>query len=339
VNRSNRSQILAIATAFLLVFVIAYHIWANWGLITIHAKQMPLSKVIASMQRQGHVKIMTDMPGTIPVTMDVDKVTVAFALEKLTVVTDANWRLLYFAAADSATLKKGEDAWLTGNHPQDWRMIAIGGGGGGGMFGGGGVTLGPDDDAPVFDPRNDIFKPKAAAPQQLQAYFGEAAQMTSAAFAFPDAWNPTVASMPAEGIVTKSIPKLVSKVNGKSDAVFFVSENQRAPGPGGFANRGDFNFDPDLLAQRVQNEINQLPPEEKTEAQNNFDEENAFRKSLQNMTDDQRMAAFQQRMQDPNVQANMMNRMDSRDSMMNHDQRTQRMQNYVNRKQQAMGRM
>jgi hypothetical protein len=322
---------LAIATVVLLLCAVVYHIWANWGLVTIHANQMPLGKVIASMERQGHVTIETDMPGTIPVTMDVVKVPVAYALENLSVVTNSRWRLLYFAAGDKATLKTGETAWFSGNRPADWTMISF-------PFGNMGVQVG-DDDPPVFDPRDDTYSPKAAAPSPIQTYFTEAAQLTNAGFAFPTAWNPTVNSVPSSGVVEKVVPKLVSKAHGREDMVFFLSE-AGGRGPGGPGGGGGFaGINPDYFAERIQDEINRLPPEEKTEAQNNFDAEVAFRKSLANMTDDQRRDAFMARMQDPAFQQAMMNRQDSREAMMSHDQRMQRFQNYVNRKLSITGKM
>jgi hypothetical protein len=261
--------------------------------------------------------------------MSVTKVPVAFALENLSVVTNSRWRLLYFAAGDKATRKAGESAWFGGNRPADWTMISF-------PFGNAGIQI-SDDDPPIFDPRDDTYAPKAAAPQPIQTYFTEAAQLTNAGFAFPTAWNPTVGSTPPSGVVQKVVPKLVSKAHGRTDMIFFLSENG-GRGPGGPGGGGGFaGLDPDLFAQRIQNEIDRLPPEEKTEAQNNFDAEVAFRKSLANMTDDERRNAFMARMQDPAFQQAMMNRQDSRENMMSHDQKMQRFQNYVNRNRPLKG--
>jgi hypothetical protein len=321
----------------LILGAVAYHVYADWGLVTIHAHQMPLGKVIASMERQGHAKIETDMPqDTIMVNMDVVKVPLVDALEKLSVVTNSRWRFLYFVAGDKATLKKGEDAWFSGQHPDDWTMVSF-------PFGNQAIQL-DDGDPPVFDPREDTYTPKAKAPDKIQTYFLEAAQLTNAGFAYPDSWTPTVNAVPDGGAVQKVIPKLISKVGGHSDQIFFLSLNGgggRGPGgPGGPGGGGPMaGFDPSLFEQRVQDEINRLPPEEKSEAQNNFDAEKAFRASLANMTDEQRRDAFMARMQDPAFQAAMMNRQDARESAMGHDQRMQRFQNYVNRKLSITGKM
>ena len=327
----NRTQALVLTTVLLLLFAIIYHIWADWGLITIHAKQEPLGKVIASMERQGHATIQTDMPGDTPVTMDVVKVHLTDALETLSVSTDSRWRLLYFVAGDKATLKTGESAWFGGQRPDGWKMVSF-------PMGNLGQYL-DDSDAPPLDPRLDVYTPRTAAPAPVQAYFTEAAQLTNAGFAFPSDWNPSVAKTPPSGIVDSVIPKLIRIAHGKEDQMFFLSKNtRRAPGAPA-PTAGDFTFDPDLFAARVQAEINRLPPEERTEAQSNFNTEQAFRASLKDMTDEQRRAAWLAHMQDPAVQQAIANRMDAQDARMNHDQRAQRMQNYVTRKLTAMGKL
>jgi hypothetical protein len=336
VNRINRTQALIISTILLLLFAIVYHIWADWGLITIHAKGTPLGKVIASMERQGHAKIETDLSLDTPVTMDVVKVHLNTALETLSTVTDSRWRLLFFVAGDKATLAQGEQAWTGGQTPDGWKMLS---------FPMGNMVPIDDDSADQAppDPRTDMWNPKTAAPTDVQKFFAEAAQATNAGFAFPTDWDPTVNTAPPSGVVQHVVPKLISAANGHDDEVFFLSQNMRRGGGGGGpvagGGGGDLQFDPDLLAARVQSQIDRLPPEEKAEAQSNFDAEKAFRDSLKNMTDDERRAAWMQHMQDPVVQQMMANRMDGRDGMMNHDQRMQHYSNYVNRKMSITGKM
>ena len=47
-----------IPTTILLVLVgVAHHIWANWGLVTVHSTTEPLSKVIRQIEKQGRVTI------------------------------------------------------------------------------------------------------------------------------------------------------------------------------------------------------------------------------------------------------------------------------------------
>ncbi len=65
------------------------YFWSRWGLVTVHAKGQSLSQVIRSIEKQGHVTIRTNMDGTKPVDMWVTQVSLAEAMEKLSVVTDS----------------------------------------------------------------------------------------------------------------------------------------------------------------------------------------------------------------------------------------------------------
>ena len=333
----NRTQVLIIATVALLLFAIVYHVWADWGLVTIHAKQEPLGKVIASMERQGHAKIQTDLAGDTPVTMDVVKTPLTDALETLSVVTESRWRLLYFVAGDKSTLKSGELAWFGGQRPDGWKMVSL-------SMGGNMMAALEDDDATAIppDPRTDVWTPKTAAPAPLQTFFLDAATLTNASFAFPGDWNPTVKSTPPSGTVEHVIPKLVSAAGGRQDELFFLGKQGRR-GPrndaGNGATGGDFHFDPELFAAHMQAEINRLPADERGTAQANFNTERAFRESLRDMTDEQRRQAWQQHLQDPQVQQQIANMMDGRDGRMNHDQRMQHFQNMVNHKLAAQGKL
>src|SRR5476651_1029862 len=69
---------------FLLIFanVINYLYW-NWGLITVKVTDAPLSKVISSIEWQGWVKIYTNIAPDTQVTMYVDHVPLAEAMETL----------------------------------------------------------------------------------------------------------------------------------------------------------------------------------------------------------------------------------------------------------------
>jgi hypothetical protein len=324
----NRTQFLIVSVVVLLVGAIVHHIWAGWGLVTIHAKEKPIGLVIASMERQGHAKIQTDIPGDTLVTMDVVKVPLTQALEVLSANSDSRWRLLFFVAGDKTTLKTAETSWFGGQRPDGWKMLS---------FPMPNIFLADDVVAVPLDPRDDVWNPKTSGPAAVQAYFSEAAQLTNAGFAFPETWNPQVNSTPPSGKVDRVIPKLISAAGGKADELFFLTKNVRRRGE--FAGRGDGDFNPDLMAERMQAQIDRLPEDERADAQAAFDTQKAFRASLAGMTDDQRRAAFIQHMQDPQVQQQMMNRMDAAEANLNHENRMQRFQNFVTHKLQAMGKL
>src|ERR1017187_1281933 len=69
--------------ALLILANIVNYIYWNWGLITVKVKDAPLSKVIKSIEWQGWVTIYTNLPSDAKVTMWVDHVPLAEAMETL----------------------------------------------------------------------------------------------------------------------------------------------------------------------------------------------------------------------------------------------------------------
>src|ERR1043166_8954762 len=77
----NRQKIIISATILLVVFSIVYWVWSNWGLITVDVNGKPLSEVIRSIEKQGHIVLKTNMDAAKPVSMHVFKVPLTEALE------------------------------------------------------------------------------------------------------------------------------------------------------------------------------------------------------------------------------------------------------------------
>ncbi len=67
---------------------IVYYFYTNWGLVTVKVNDAPLSKVIRSIEWQGWVKIYTNLPPDSKVTMYVDHVPLAEAMESLAANVD-----------------------------------------------------------------------------------------------------------------------------------------------------------------------------------------------------------------------------------------------------------
>ena len=72
----------------LILANIVYYFYSNWGLITVKVKDAPLSKVISSIEWQGWVKIYTNIAPDSKVTMYVDHVPLAEAMESLAANVD-----------------------------------------------------------------------------------------------------------------------------------------------------------------------------------------------------------------------------------------------------------
>src|SRR5271155_3198343 len=79
----NRPWTVAGIIAFLILANIISYIYWNWGLITVKVTDAPLSKVIKSIEWQGWVTIYTNAPPDTKVTMYVDHVSLAEAMETL----------------------------------------------------------------------------------------------------------------------------------------------------------------------------------------------------------------------------------------------------------------
>ncbi len=72
----------------LILANIVYYFYTNWGLVTVKVTDAPLSKVISSIEWQGWVKIYTNLPLDTKVTMYVDHVPLAEAMESLSANVD-----------------------------------------------------------------------------------------------------------------------------------------------------------------------------------------------------------------------------------------------------------
>src|SRR5580698_618535 len=79
----NRYTVVGGIIAFLILANIINYIYWNWGLITVKVADAPLNKVIKSIEWQGWVTIYTNLPPDAKVTMYVDHVPLAEAMETL----------------------------------------------------------------------------------------------------------------------------------------------------------------------------------------------------------------------------------------------------------------
>jgi hypothetical protein len=326
----NRKKWLVAGVLFLGVAKIAWSYYANWGLITIHANKQPLSKIVSEIQRQGHVTLKTNLDATTPVTMDVDRVPVSDALETVAVVTESRWRLNYFFAQDRGALLNGIDAIAAGNKPEDWKVI---------YYPVPQIFL--PSNGVVPDPRHDLWTTKAPDEMTLQGWMDGVAKMANVGFAVPEKWNPPIATSPGSGEIGRVVPRLAKAAHGKMEAIFLLTKSERRQWGGGGDRQpqdgggGPRNFE--WMADRIQAEINRLPETDRADAQAQYDAERKFRESLKDLPDDQRRAKMQERMNDPAVQDQMDKRQAARDVRSTPQQKLQRAQNYVDRKQALKG--
>jgi hypothetical protein len=200
------------------------------------------------------------------------------------------------------------------------------------------------------DPRMDPWEVKPPKEPTLQSYLQQASRSVAASFVVPDGFNPAVTSAPSSGPISKSLPQLVSAAKGKYEEVFLLQgeRRERPEGEGRDRRRGDDGprfagnfgdggrppggFDREAMEERIQNEINKLPPAKRAAVQQEHDERRKFFEEMRNLTPEQREAKIQDFMNDPANQARMEDGMNARESRRSPQQRKDRAQSYMQRK-------
>ena len=166
----------------------------------------------------------------------------------------------------------------------------------------------------------------------------------------PDGFNPAVKSPPKSGAIGSALPKLVGAAKGKYEEVFLLQGSRLArprmvTGSGGdrgtvmgprFAgnfgdggDRGRGGFDRSAFEERIQNEINKLPADERAAAQKEQNDRKQFFDSLKNLSPEDRSKMMQQMMSDPNMQDKMDNANSARDSRRSPQQKAARAAGYL----------
>lgn len=350
---STRLKIL-LGVAAVLAIGLLWNWISGWGLVTVHVQQQPVADVIRSIERQGGVKIVTNAPSDATVSMDVDRVKPVEAVDVLAARIDGNWSIGYMAGATKADVEAGLASLATGGRSGDLRTFGLWGGGGGGGFGG--DMMGSADAAPV-DARLVEWTVSPMDTQNLQSYLDQLSIKTGLMAAVPQAWNPDLSQQPSGGKAGESLKAIVKSVKGVSEEIFVVrvmnrdrSADAGRNGPpatdGGFGGpRQDGGFAmperteaqmqqrEQWMQERVVAQIAQLPPEQRDQAQKDFDEMRAMFEKIRDLPEDQRRTAMQSLFENPAMQERMSERAAARDEKSGPQRRAERSRRYVERKQ------
>jgi hypothetical protein len=331
--QSNRITILRVAAGMVLVLAAVWYFWPD-GLITLDFNNAPVSKVIASVERQGHVRIGTNVPPETPVTIHMKKVTLMDALETLSVRVEGEVRVVFAGASTKAQAAAALVELASGKRSDQWAIAWF-------------PSMGmPAGDTPP-DPRFLAVKPEAGEKNDLQSSLQQVAMKSGVMTAVPTDWNPA-AKMPSKTAAAASIVKqLISSTGGQVQESFLIiarggrDRAQGGPpdggdrgGPPGGQRFGREGMNPEWMAQRAEAAIAQLPPEERQAAKADFDSMKKTFDEIRALPDDQRRAKMEEVMNRPDVQEKMAARQDARDSRQSPMQREQRMKAYLARKQQ-----
>jgi hypothetical protein len=355
-----RTKIL-LGIAAVLAIALLWNWISGWGLVTVHVQAQPLAKVIRSIEKQGGIKIVTNATLETPITMDVDRVPPAEAVDILAARLDGNWSVGYVAGPTKADVAAGIASFGSNDRNRDFRTFGFGfggGGGGGGGFGGGMEV----SDTPI-DSRLVVWKVSPSDTPQLQSYLEQLTIKTGLMASVPESWNPDVSKPPAGGRAADSLRKIVNSVKGVYEEVFVLrvqneervadagqQQPQQRPGTdGGFGNGqrppggnqggnggggGPRDFRPEWLQERAMARIEQLPKPEQEQAKKDFDEMRATFDKIRELPDAERRAAMDKLFSNPVVQERMSERMASRDDKNGPERRAQRSRDYIQRKQE-----
>jgi len=333
---SNRKTILFTIAGMVVLLALITYFWPD-GLITLDFKDAPVSKVIASIERQGHVRIATNVPPETPVTIHMKKVPLMEALETLSVRVEGDLRVVYAGASTKTQAAAALEELKSGKLSDQWAVA---------WFPSMGMLIG---DATPPDPRFLSVKPEAGKKNDLQSALQQVAMKSGVMTAVPRDWNPD-AKMPTKTAPAASIVKqLINASGGQFQESFLIvtrggrdggrnggPPDQGGPdgGPPGGGRPGRDAMNPEWLAQRAEASIAQLPPEERQAAKADYDAMKKFWDEVHALPDDQRRPKIEEMMNRPDVQDKMEQRRDARDSRQSPAQRENRMKSYVARKAQ-----
>ncbi len=275
----------------------AWHLWKNWGLVTIDATDRPFAEVLHSVERQAGVRLASNLPAEAKITIHVHKVTLLHALNVLAASANANWSLAYFVAPDKPALEHGLTAFSTEDSITGWKHFTLP------------QMRGMGYEAPSSDPRTDRWDIHAADDRSLHNYLTQGSLAVFAEFWAPETWNPAVSSTPKAGALSKVLPKLATAAHGVSSEVFLFSKMGMPPGfaaaprndgdgrpaqgsgNANFMGPGGFSDDMRKAAeQRMEAHISQLPPEKRAAAQADLEGRRKFFAELATLSPEERRA-------------------------------------------------
>jgi hypothetical protein len=340
-----KRTVLLGGTALLLLILVVTRWFSDWGLVTIHVKDAPLSKVIASIARQGHVTVETSLDPTVKVTMDADRITPVEAVDQLAQIIDSSWRRVILAAPSKSDVSRGIAMLRAAPAPEGWDVHHYPAS----------PMLVPDE--AVLDP--GLLECRLEGPDtELAKLLDQAAQKSGVMIVIPKDWSGTASRLPATGETAKIVHELVGSARGRDASFYYLTARERRrweeppttddrpsepPMPSVQIPESMTGTPPPLrpatkpewLDQRIVARIKVLPPEKQLEAKKEYEEGKTFRESLRDLPREERRLKMRERMSNPEIVERMGERFLLRESNKTAKQRISRAVNYLNRKASA----
>lgn len=332
-----------VGVCLLLAALLIARWFSRWGLVTIHVQDAPLGQVIASISRQGHVRVETSLDPGKRVGLDVELVTPATALDILSSRIGENWRVIYLAAPSRDAVENAVASLRSKRKLEDWVMrfypmpsVA-----------GGGATI---------DPRGIVLKLEGPD-TRLPGLLDQASQKTGVMTLIPVDWTPEIAPLPKEGRTGRVIAGAVEGAHGKLAEVLFLSDeggrwrggrDGNRPEGGGpppppregggdpFAGLNAGRMKPEWREERVAAQIAQLPPAQREEAKRDVDQMRQFFQQLRDLPPEERRTKWEELMSNPDFVDRMENNRAARDQVKTAEQQIQRGVSYIERRQSAL---
>jgi hypothetical protein len=263
------------------------------------------------------------------VTLDVESVPLAEAMEVLATELDARWMPYYALAPDKAGLSKvlgaleaesGRDGVKTFYRPLPGLIEWVAG-------------------EYLPDPRFLTWVEDAVSGKKdLEGVLAGLAEGSDAGYAIPSAWNPPMARLPGKKRLSRAVAQVADEANAEDYAFLYLYQRQRninpgGPGPGLGGNREPQNEG--VIEKRMAQRMAALPSAERAEAEKSWIEQKNQWKEMQKLTPEERREKMQQMMEDPAVQERMEEMAARRDGRRSPEKRRERYKNYADRKQQA----
>jgi len=322
-SAKNRLRLFVGIAVFLLLTLAGFRLWAD-GLISVNFVNAPLGRVVAELQRQGHVTIRTNVSSDTLVTLQMQRVTLLDALETLAVRVNAELRAAYVVAP---TAREATAALVAiANDPTDSSFSVA-------WYSSFALPAG----AVTIDPRR---MPVALEPEPtLQATLSQIAQKSGVLAASPSAWNPSITVPSGTFPATLALTKIAQAARGHVASGFLLLAERRDNIEGraerGEGRRSFAGMNEGWTTQRIEAAIAQLPPEAQAAAKAEAESSRAFWQGLRALPEEQRREKMSEYFNSPEMLDRMNAREASRDARRTPEQRADRYKQYVERKRAA----